>query len=206
MKAHLIDTHLVPRSRSSAKVKVKYQGHVSHKMGVSGALVFHKHILFSLQCFQKTSSSAIRTGLFCNGSNLITPPCLQSFSINPFPHDKILGQTKLKAFADDKLNVTKMVTSVFDRVENIVGNGEIACTSNFSFSHNVFKRLLSQTCQRVSLHGNELNLEVTLFTIIIFFDYHFMPHTKEIHAHSSDHSASRNIDRKDKLLGKPTEL
>ena len=47
MKAHLIDTHLlVPRSRSSAKVKVKYQGHVSPKMGVSGALVFHKHILF----------------------------------------------------------------------------------------------------------------------------------------------------------------
>ena len=38
MKAHLIDTHLlVPRSRSSAKVEVKYQGHVSQKMGVSGA-------------------------------------------------------------------------------------------------------------------------------------------------------------------------
>ena len=50
MKAHLIDTHLlVPRSSSSAKVKVKYQGHVSQKMGVSGALVFHKHILFLLQ-------------------------------------------------------------------------------------------------------------------------------------------------------------
>ena len=43
-----MDTHLlVPRSRLSAKVKVKYQGHVSQKMGVSGALVFHKHILFS---------------------------------------------------------------------------------------------------------------------------------------------------------------
>ena len=42
MKAHL----LVSRSRSSAKVKVKYQDHVSQKMGVSGALEFHKHILF----------------------------------------------------------------------------------------------------------------------------------------------------------------
>ena len=32
MKAHLIDTHLlVPRPRSSAKVKVKYQGHVSQR-------------------------------------------------------------------------------------------------------------------------------------------------------------------------------
>ena len=66
-----------------------------------------------------------------------------SHIINPFPHIKILDQTKLKAFADDKLNVTKMIFSAFDRVENIVEKGEIACTSNFSFSRNVFKRLLS---------------------------------------------------------------
>ena len=47
MEAHLIDTHLLgPRSRSSAKVKAKYQGHVSQKMDASGALVFHEHILF----------------------------------------------------------------------------------------------------------------------------------------------------------------
>ena len=50
MKTHLIDTHLlVPKSRSSAKVKVSYQGHISQKMAVSGALVFHKHILFFQQ-------------------------------------------------------------------------------------------------------------------------------------------------------------
>ena len=51
---------------------------------------------------------------------------------------KFERQTKLKAFADDKLNVTKKIISVFDRVENIVGKGEIACTRNFSFSRNVF--------------------------------------------------------------------
>ena len=51
MKAHLINTHLVPRSRSSTKVKVKYQGHVSQRISVSGALVFHKHILFKLKAF-----------------------------------------------------------------------------------------------------------------------------------------------------------
>ena len=73
-----------------------------------------------------------------------------------FPHDNILDQTKLKAFADDKLNVTKMIISVFDRVENIVRKGEIACRSSFSFSHNVFKRLLFQTCQKVSMCGNGL--------------------------------------------------
>ena len=74
---------------------------------------------------------------------------LHSSFINPFPQYKILDQTNLEAFADDKLNVTKMLISVFDRVENIVGKGEIACTSNFSFSHNVFKRLLFQTRQKV---------------------------------------------------------
>ena len=47
MKAHFIDTHLlVPRSRSCANVKVKYQGHVSQKRDGLGSLVFHKHILF----------------------------------------------------------------------------------------------------------------------------------------------------------------
>ena len=77
-------------------------------------------------------------------------------AFHPFPHDKILDQTKFKAFADNKLNVTKMKISVFDRVENIVGKGEIACTSNFSFSHNVFKRLFSQNRQKVTLRGNWL--------------------------------------------------
>ena len=39
---------LVPKSRSSVKVKVKHQGHnFRKKMAVAGALVFHKHGLFS---------------------------------------------------------------------------------------------------------------------------------------------------------------
>ena len=48
------------------------------------------------------------------------------------------------------------------RVENTVGKGEIAhyeqllITSNFSFSHSVFKRLTSQGRQKVSLCGNGL--------------------------------------------------
>ena len=46
MKAYRINSHLlVPGSRSSAKVKVKYKGYVSQKMAISGAFVFHKHIL-----------------------------------------------------------------------------------------------------------------------------------------------------------------
>ena len=43
---------------------------------------------------------------------------------NPLPNDKILDMTKLKAFADNKLNIAKMSISLFDRVENIVGKTE----------------------------------------------------------------------------------
>ena len=84
---------------------------------------------------------------------------------NPFPHDKILDHTKLKAFADDKLNVTKIVISVFDRVKNMVGKGEIACSSNCSFSYNSFKRLHSQTRQKVSLCENGLKCHLQFVSI-----------------------------------------
>ena len=56
-------------------------------------------------------------------SLIAAPPQKKTF--NPFPHDRILDQTKLKAFADDKLNVTKMIISGFDRVENIVGKEKL---------------------------------------------------------------------------------
>ena len=43
----------------------------------------------------------------------------------------ILDVTKLKAFADDKINEAQMMISVFDRVENIVGKGENAGPKHF---------------------------------------------------------------------------
>ena len=57
MKAYLINMQLlVLRSRSSAKVKVKYNGYISQKVAVSGAFVFHKHIIlkFCQVHFSKT--------------------------------------------------------------------------------------------------------------------------------------------------------
>ena len=36
------------------------------------------------------------------------------------PDHNILDKIKLKAYADDKLNVAKKMISVFDRIENIV--------------------------------------------------------------------------------------
>ena len=41
-------------------------------------------------------------------------------------------------------------------IENTAGKGEIVVTSNFSFSHRVFKRLLLQTCKNQGLFGKGL--------------------------------------------------
>ena len=65
------------------------------------------------------------------------------------PHDKIFDQTELKVFADDNLNVTKMIISAFDRVENIVGKGEILLVQAISpfptmFSKGFFPRLVKR--------------------------------------------------------------
>ena len=76
--------------------------------------------------------------------------------LNPLPDDKILCLTKLKAFADDKLNVTQNVKVVFHRIENIEGKKENAGASIFFFSHSVFKRLFSPVRQKSALCGKGL--------------------------------------------------
>ena len=46
--------------------------------------------------------------------------------MNPLPNNQFLGLTKLKAFADYRINVSQMFWFVFHRVENIVGKRENA--------------------------------------------------------------------------------
>ena len=51
--------------------------------------------------------------------------------INLLPNDKILNMTKLKAFADNQLNIARMMISLLDRVENTVGKEENAGYQHF---------------------------------------------------------------------------
>ena len=44
--------------------------------------------------------------------------------LNSLPNDKILNQSKLKGFADNKINVTQKLKFVLGRVKNIVKKGE----------------------------------------------------------------------------------
>ena len=72
----------------------------------------------------------------------------------PLPNDRPLDWFKLKTFAEDNLKVIGMIIYVLDRVENIVGNGEIADlqhTSIFSSSHNVFKKLFCPRSLKIGI-------------------------------------------------------
>ena len=61
--------------------------------------------------------------------------------MNSLPNDKILDMTKLKAFADDKLNVAEMKISLYDKVEDTAGKGENTGYQHFSFSYSVNQSL-----------------------------------------------------------------
>ena len=50
---------------------------------------------------------------------------------NSLPNDKISDQSKLKAFADDKIDVVEMMISLLDRVENTAGKRENAGYQHF---------------------------------------------------------------------------
>ena len=61
-----------------------------------------------------------------------------------FTTNKILDFSKLKAFTDNKINVTQKLKFVSGRVQNNLGKEENAYYQHFSFSDNVFK-ILTQT-------------------------------------------------------------
>ena len=61
---------------------------------------------------------------------------------NFLPNDKFLDFSKVKAFADDKMNEAEMMISVSVRVENIVGKGENAGHQHFLLFPQCFHKAL----------------------------------------------------------------
>ena len=78
-------------------------------------------------------------------------------NFNPLPDNNFLDWTRLKAFADNKLNAGNLKISVFEMLETLWEKEKMLVTSIFSFSHNVFKSHLFQGCQKSGLCGEELN-------------------------------------------------
>ena len=71
--------------------------------------------------------------------------------LNLYPNEKILDKTKLKAIADDKLNITVMMISLFDRVENTVGKWENAGYQHFFLFLQRFPKLSSLGTLKVGI-------------------------------------------------------
>ena len=78
----------------------------------------------------------------------------------PLPDDKILDSSKLKEFADDDFKFDENCRKLSKWVENTVGKGEIA-------RYAIFKRLVSQGHQKVSLCGNGLNDCLTYRNLVL---------------------------------------
>ena len=89
--------------------------------------VIGPHIRCEYWCsFQEAESREI--SLSCK--RLILIQCKINL-FNPLPNEIFLDMTKLKAFADNKLNVAKINISLCDRVENTVGKEENAGYQHF---------------------------------------------------------------------------
>ena len=87
--------------------------------------------------------------------------------INPLPDDKILDSSKLKEFADDNFKFDENGRNLSKRVENTVGKGKIARYEQFSFSHSVFIRFVSQGRQKASLCGNGLTILLQNYLAVV---------------------------------------
>ena len=62
---------------------------------------------------------------------------------NSLSTDKILERTKSIAFADDKINVARLMTPVLRKVENIEGKGKNTGYQHFFLiPNNVFRSLI----------------------------------------------------------------
>ena len=77
--------------------------------------------------------------------------------LEPITRRQILDSSKLKEFTDNNFKFDENGRKVLIQIGRKLWEKEkLLVTSNFSFSHSVFKRLVSQGRQKVSLCGNGL--------------------------------------------------
>ena len=80
---------------------------------------------------------------------------------NPLPNNNFLDWSK--AFADNKINVTKKLKFVLEGKKTLWEKKEMQVTCIFFFSHNVFKRRFPPVRQKAPLCGNGLILVELIF-------------------------------------------
>ena len=86
--------------------------------------------------------------------------------VNRLPQQQILDSSKLKEFADDNFKFDENGRKLSKRVKALWEKEKLLVMSNFSFSHSVFKRLVSQGCQKMSLCGKGLMKLLDCITLL----------------------------------------
>ena len=92
--------------------------------------------------FNDRAAEKDQTALSCSThfTNIIFVVANGRIQVNPLPDDTISGLPKLKAFANDKSNVTQNIKVVFHRIENIAGKEENAGHQHFLLFPQCFPR------------------------------------------------------------------
>ena len=85
--------------------------------------------------------------------------CSRVYSL---PNDKFLDLSKLKAFADDKINVTEKLKFVFGIVENIVRKGENAGYQHFLLFPQCFQKALYTGSLKVVIVWSKVKDQILL--------------------------------------------
>ena len=94
-------------------------------------------------CFQ--------TAFPVEASKVVTISCVSGSILNSLQNDKISDQSKFKAFADDKINLTQKLKFVKGREENIVGKGENAGYQHFLLFPQCFHQFSSSGSLKVGI-------------------------------------------------------
>ena len=93
-----------------------------------GEIAHYEHFLLFPQCFQKACFPGASKGV------------IVWEWVNSLQNDKILDWSKLKAFADNKINVAEILKFVLKRAENIVEEGENAGYKHFLLFPQCFQK------------------------------------------------------------------
>ena len=76
--------------------------------------------------------------------------------LNNFPNNKFLGWSEMRGLANNKINATEKLKVVLESIDILWEMENVLVTSIFSFSYNIFKRLLCQCHKNSGLCGKGL--------------------------------------------------
>ena len=106
---------------------------------------FQQHLIYVFRCFRIGTVQIFPIGKKLSMYSVLIDKIKVNLYVkkcfNRLPNDKILALSKLKALADDKLNVAKIMISVSYWVENIVGKGENAGYQHFLLFPQCFQKV-----------------------------------------------------------------